>query len=104
MIQSTNPSELKQWLQSGEAVLVDVRENDEWAAGHIDGAVHVPLATVSLGKMPGFEGKRLVMQCKAGGRSRRACEMLLTERPDLAVYNLEGGFLAWMQAGFDVKI
>jgi rhodanese-related sulfurtransferase len=103
MIKSTSPAELKQWLDSGDAVLVDVREDSEWAAGHIAGATHVKLGTVSLDKMPSFEGKKLVMQCKMGGRSHTACGMLLQEKPDLDVYNLEGGIMGWVQEGFDIS-
>ncbi len=103
MIKSTAPVELKQWLESGDAVLVDVREDSEWAAGHIAGAAHVPLAGVSLDKMPDFAGKKLVMQCKMGGRSHTACAMLLREDPALDIYNLEGGIMGWAQEGFDIS-
>jgi len=103
MIKSASAKELKQWLEAGEAILVDVREADEWAQSHIKGATHIPLAQVSLDKMPAFAGKKLVMQCKAGGRSRAACGKLTNETSDLSVYNLEGGILSWIQAGYKVS-
>jgi len=104
MIKSASVEELKQWLENDEAVLVDVRESSEYARGHIEGAVLVPLATVSAENIPSFEGKKLVMQCHSGGRSRTACGMLTKEISDLDVYNLEGGIVEWMQVGYNVTI
>jgi rhodanese-related sulfurtransferase len=103
MIKSTTPVELHQWLQSGEAVLVDVREADEYANGHIEGSNWVPLGKVSAAILPPYQGKKLVMQCHLGGRSRTACGKLAQEISGLEVYNLEGGILAWAQAGYEVK-
>jgi len=103
MIKSASVAELHQWLQSGEATLVDVREADEYASGHIAGSTFLPLATVTAKALPPYEGKKLVMQCRSGGRSRTACGKLAQEIADLEVYNLEGGILAWAQAGYEIK-
>ena len=100
MIKSTNVAELKQWLDHGQAVLVDVREADEYAAGHIAEAVLLPLSEFTPDALPPHDGKKLVMQCKSGGRSRTACGKVNHEFPNLDVYNLEGGITAWMQAGY----
>jgi len=104
MIKSATVTDLHQWLQSGEVVLVDVREPEEWAQGHIAGATHIPLATVAADKMPSFQGKKLVMQCRSGGRSRTACGILTQSISGLDIYNLEGGIIAWVQAGYEVKV
>ncbi|MEX0427869.1 rhodanese-like domain-containing protein [Nocardioides sp. DS6] len=76
--------------------VLDVREDDEWAAGHIAGAVHVPLSELParLGDVP--EGQTLVV-CKAGGRSARAVMYLAQQGYD--VVNLAGGMLDWEAAG-----
>ncbi len=103
MIKSASVAELKQWLQAGEAVLVDVREPNEYQEGHIAGAVLLPLAEVEADTIPPFQGRKLVMQCRSGGRSRTACGKLIKARTDLEVYNLEGGILAWQQAGYEVR-
>jgi rhodanese-related sulfurtransferase len=103
MIKSASVEDLHKWLQAGAAVLVDVREDSEWAQGHIAGAVHVPLATVTTDTIPAFHGKKLVMQCRSGGRSRTACGVMSKENPDIDIYNLEGGIMAWQQAGYDVQ-
>lgn len=76
--------------------VLDVREDDEWAAGHIDGAVHIP-----LGELPGRiadvpDGQTLVV-CKVGGRSAQAVAYLSQQGYD--VVNLAGGMLDWHAAG-----
>lgn len=103
-IKSVDPYTLKGWLDSNEAVLVDVREPDEYQAGNIAGATLVPLAAVSRQALPVASGKKLVIHCKGGVRSRSACEVLLAGDPNLEIYNLEGGIAAWAMAGLPVRI
>jgi rhodanese-related sulfurtransferase len=78
------------------AVLVDVREPDEWVAGHIEGALHVPLGELSarLAELP--EGD-VVVVCRSGARSARATAFLIGN--GLPAVNLEGGMQAWAAAG-----
>lgn len=94
---------LKQWLDRGEAVLVDVREPAEHRAEHIGGAALVPLSSARLAALPEHEGRKLVVHCLKGGRGAKACELLLAEDPALDVYNLEGGLGAWRDAGYAVN-
>ncbi len=58
-----------------DAVVVDVREPDEWAAGHAPGAVHIPMGDIPgrLGELPGTDGP-LPVVCRSGGRSERAVQ------------------------------
>jgi len=83
------------------AILLDVREDDEWAAGHIDGAVHVPMMQVPqrLQYDPGSltPDAPLVVVCKVGGRSAQVTAWLLQQGYDAV--NLDGGMLAWQGAG-----
>jgi rhodanese-related sulfurtransferase len=78
-------------------VVLDVRESHEWAAGHIEGALHIP-----LGDLPARVGEldptaATVVVCHVGGRSARATAWLHAQGHD--VVNLEGGMEAWEQAG-----
>ena len=79
--------------------ILDVREPFEWDAGHIEGAVHVPLAQV----MAGTGGDRLdasrpvVVVCRSGNRSELAATML--QARGLDAQNLEGGMEAWEAEG-----
>jgi rhodanese-related sulfurtransferase len=82
-------------LPAGLHVL-DVREDDEWRAGHVEGATHIPLREVParLDEVP--EGQTLVV-CKVGGRSAQAVAYLGGLGHD--VVNLDGGMLDWAAAG-----
>lgn len=98
-IKSINAETLKDWMASGDAVLVDVREQGEHVAEKIEGAHLVPLGTVSTSALPTCEGKKLVLHCRSGKRSGEACKKLLAENPDLEIFQLEGGISAWRAAG-----
>ncbi len=102
-IKSLDVTTLKQWLDKEEAVLVDVREQNEYDAGHIPGSVFVPLSGFSQDKIPPHEGKKLVMQCRSGARSYKACEILQSLDNVLEVYNLDAGILGWAAAGYAIK-
>jgi rhodanese-related sulfurtransferase len=83
-------------LEAG-AVLLDVREPQEWEAGHAPGARHVPLGQVP-DRLGQFEpSARIVVICRSGGRSALATEWLATAGLDAV--NLVGGMQAWAQAG-----
>lgn len=83
---------------SDDAVLVDVREPDEWAAGHAPGAVHLPLGDLPsrVGELPETDDA-LPVVCRSGGRSSRAVQWLVQQGYD--VVNVEGGMRAWHEAG-----
>ncbi|MFI1164641.1 rhodanese-like domain-containing protein [Streptomyces sp. NPDC020801] len=84
------------------AVLLDVREQAEWNAGHAPGAVHVPLSRLAAGAaLPStVHGRALVVICRSGNRSQRATQ-LLAERGAEAV-DVKGGMNAWAAAGHPV--
>jgi rhodanese-related sulfurtransferase len=78
-------------------VVLDVREPDEWADGHIDGAMHVPMMQVpaALGSLP--TAGTLLVVCHVGARSARVAGFLQQQGFD--AYNLAGGMVAWERAG-----
>lgn len=82
-----------------EIVLIDVREDDEWADGHIPHARHVALATVP-DRLDSFDGEPTYVICKVGGRSLRACEFAAAQGH--RVVNVGGGMLAWADAGHEI--
>lgn len=81
------------------AVLLDVREQDEWDAGHAPGAVHIPLGELParLDELPDTDAGTLAVACRGGGRSSRAVAWLSQQGFDVA--NLDGGMKAWHGAG-----
>jgi rhodanese-related sulfurtransferase len=83
-----------------DAVLLDVREDDEWSAGHIEGAHHVPMGDVParLDEVAGLaDAGELVVVCRSGGRSARVVAWLAQNGVDAV--NLDGGMGAWTSAG-----
>ena len=95
-ISEASVDELESALQAG-AQLVDVREPDEYEAGHVPGAVLVPLATVP-GSLASFSADApTYLICKTGARSYRACEFLADQ--GLEGINVEGGTMAWIISG-----
>ena len=81
-----------------DAVIVDVREADEWAAGHAPNAVHIPLSDLParLDELPDTDDT-IPIVCRSGGRSGRAVAWLAQQGFDVA--NVEGGMRAWHSAG-----
>lgn len=86
-----------------EAVLLDVREDDEWEAGHVEGARHIPMgdlparfADVAALADAAPTGE-LVVVCRSGGRSAQVVAWLTQHGVDAV--NLDGGMGAWAAAG-----
>ncbi|MFF3194673.1 rhodanese-like domain-containing protein [Streptomyces misionensis] len=82
------------------AVLLDVREQDEWDAGHAPGAVHAPLSALAAGAaLPeAAQARPLVVICRSGQRSRRTAE--LPAARGARVVDVQGGMRAWAAAGY----
>ena len=98
----TNVFELKDKLDKNEILLIDVRENIEYQEEYIPGSVLIPLSEISLEKISD-QSKEIIIHCKSGKRSLSACDKLLDENPDLNVSSLDGGIIAWKNAGFITK-
>ena len=88
-------------VAAAAALVVAVREPDEFAAGHIPGAVNLPLSRFSPAQLPDAKGRKLVLNCAAGGRSARA--LAACDAAQAAVDgHLAGGMSAWAAAGLPV--
>jgi rhodanese-related sulfurtransferase len=96
-----NPNEAQERLQNG-AVLIDVRERDEFDAAHVPDATLIPLSEFAerYAEMP--QDKEIVLICAGGVRSARAAEYAASQGYNVA--NLEGGINAWAAAGLPVKL
>jgi len=98
-----SPAEAQALVTSGQAVLVDVRNDAEWSAGSINGAQHVMLGKLveQLESVP--KGKPVVVQCQSGARSAIAASILQKHGID-QVINLSGGYANWVNEGLPVQI
>ncbi|MEQ8666237.1 MAG: rhodanese-like domain-containing protein [Rhodospirillales bacterium] len=94
---------VKAWMDAGEAVVVDVREDDEVAAARIPGAVHLALSRFDPSQIPPHAGKKLVFSCASGMRSDHVARQLLLQGFVDQAANLEGGIQAWARAGLPVE-
>ena len=82
----------------GSALLIDVREDDEWDAGHADGVTHLPMSRLTLDDIP--TDRPVVVVCRSGNRSDRVAEVLAEVGLDAS--NLAGGMHAWVAAGLPI--
>ncbi|WP_455270622.1 rhodanese-like domain-containing protein [Rhizobium herbae] len=103
-ISTIGPAQAAQWIAKGEAILVDVREPDEFKAEHIARAASVPLGslkkTFDILSLP--IGSKVIFQCLKGSRGAEACQMAAATASFSEVYNLQGGISAWKEAGLPV--
>jgi rhodanese-related sulfurtransferase len=92
----------KKTESASKPVLLDVREPGEFAAGHLPGAINIPLAEVEKRASEiKAAGSEVVVYCQRGGRARKA-EATLAEQGISSVH-LDGGMAAWVQAGKPVE-
>lgn len=85
-------------------MLIDVREVDEYVAGHVPGAVNVPLSELQDRVDDCMLGPVVHVVCASGGRSLRACEFLsnVPQAEGRSFVNVAGGTNAWIMAGHEV--
>lgn len=82
--------------------LIDVRENDEWAAGHAKGAVHIPMSEFTGRANEVDTDREVYVICKAGGRSAQVGQYL-EQAKGANVINVDGGTDAWQEAGLPME-
>lgn len=95
------PAQLNDMLRDGSALLVDVREPDEFASGHIAGAVNLPLSVFQADKIPHPADKTVVLQCAGGKRSAAALDKCASAQAVIDTH-LAGGIAAWTASGLPI--
>lgn len=100
--ENVTPKEAKQWLDNGEATIIDVREPAEFATKHIQGATLLPLGKITSDDLPDTHEK-IIIYCQKGSRGNSACVKVTDQDNTSVIYNLEGGIEAWQAAGNSVK-
>jgi rhodanese-related sulfurtransferase len=101
---SVGPVEATQLINREDAHIVDVREADEYAAGHLPEAKNIPTGKLAdrIGELEKFKDKPIIVCCASGMRSNKACAELKKQGFE-KLYNLAGGVDAWVGAGYPVK-
>jgi rhodanese-related sulfurtransferase len=97
--QTVKAADASALLASG-AILLDVREKQEWQAGHAPNARHIPLGQLADRHRELPDGRTIITVCRSGMRSAQAARMLAAQSRQ--VVNLSGGMNAWARAGLPV--
>lgn len=92
-VEEASPAEVERQLADGQAILLDVRDADEWAEGHVPGSVWIPLQALPgrLAQLP--KDRTIYVICHSGGRSARAVQFLKAN--GYAARNVAGGIMKW---------
>ncbi|HYD34318.1 MAG TPA: rhodanese-like domain-containing protein [Methylophilaceae bacterium] len=98
-----SPADAVLLINRENALVLDVRDDAEYAAGHITDARHIPLAQLEtrIEELRKFKDKPVLVNCQAGMRSAKACN-ILKKQGFTKVHNLQGGLNAWQQAKLPV--
>lgn len=109
-IENLTPEQVREEMQNGNAVLVDIRDSPELANGAIPGSVHASRGMLEFHADPASPyhkpeldpGKRTILHCASGGRSALAVQTLKAMGYG-NIAHLDGGFKAWEAAGLPVE-
>jgi rhodanese-related sulfurtransferase len=98
------PSDSVHLLNHEGAVMLDVREDNEYKDGHILESVHIPLGKLGerMDELENLRQKPIIVSCRSGHRSASACARLRKSGFE-NVYNLKGGVMAWKNAGLPLQ-
>ncbi len=103
IVEDVSLQQLKAGLADGSIALVDVREANEWAAGHIPGATFNPLSAFNPAALPAPKaGQRIVLHCRSGKRSISALDLAQQGGREDVRAHFTGGMLEWQGAGEQV--
>jgi rhodanese-related sulfurtransferase len=102
-IKAVGTQEATQLINHQNAVVLDVREDSEFYAGHIPHSVHVPLGQLAKhAELEKYKNRPIIAICRSGMRSGRACSVLRKNGFE-QVYNLAGGITAWQKANMPME-
>ena len=98
-----SPQQATLLMNREDALVIDVRDANEWASGHIPNARHIVLDQLEkrLSELEKFKARPLIVNCQSGNRSGSACGTLKKHGFE-KVFNLAGGIGAWRDAGLPV--
>jgi rhodanese-related sulfurtransferase len=101
---TVNPAEATTLINREDAHIVDVRDAEEFASGHLPDALNIPVSklTERIGELEKFKDKPIIFCCASGMRSNKACAEL-KKQGFAKLHNLAGGVDAWVGAGYPVK-
>lgn len=98
-VNQLNPVDAVRLMNDDSTVIVDTREASEFSAGHIKGAINIPMSAFKkrMGELDKHKGKPILAYCRSGSRSNYACK-LLSKAGFENTHNLAGGAMSWSSA------
>jgi len=98
-VKQVGPVEATGLINHQDALVLDTREVNEFSAGHIINALHIPAGRVDkdISRLEKFKDRQIIVACRSGSRSASACRQLKKLGFE-NVYNLQGGVMAWQSA------
>ena len=100
---SMSPEEARRRIDAGSAILIDVRESDEFARRHVAGSLSRPLSQWKTANIPSTPGQDVIFTCRSGMRTEGACDQLAA-RVSSPAFMLEGGIDGWARTGLPLAI
>lgn len=99
--QELKPAEAVRIVNNEEALILDVRSENEFQSGHVTKAINIPLQVLSgrIGELEKYKDKPVLAMCRSGNRSSSACA-ILRKQGFTNVTNLAGGIMAWQHDSF----
>lgn len=101
-VPSVDPREASELMSEG-AMMIDIREQNEWDQSRIPGTVLKPMSTINDWWQELPRDTTVILQCRTGSRSAQATHALINQAGFDNVLNLTGGIVAWAQDGLDVE-
>lgn len=102
ILHKLSPQQVRERINAGKAVLVDIREPDEFARSHVKGAQSQPLSTWEKAHLTIDPDADVIFTCRSGMRTAGACDRLAA-RVNGDAFVLDGGLDAWAKAGLPVE-
>lgn len=102
-VPNLSPAEAVTLINRSNAVVLDVRDEAEFASGHIADASNIPVDALAqrIGELKKYQNKPILVNCQRGVRSAKACD-ILRKAEFTQVHNLQGGISAWLEAKLPV--
>ena len=102
-VANVSPTEAVVLMNRGKPLILDVRDEAEFAAGHIQGAKNIPVAELEsrIKEIEKFKAKPILVHCQKGMRAKTACGILRGAQ-FTQVHNLQGGLASWIEAKMPV--
>ncbi len=102
-VPNLSPAEAVTLINRSNAFVLDVRDEAEFASGHIADATHISVADLAarVGELKKYQNKTILVNCQKGMRSAKACD-ILRKAEFTQVNNLQGGISAWLEAKLPV--